>query len=363
VHFDPSGKGVGRLGADGQWQTWGGTYARIKPIAKLELADGVRFLAFTPDQSQAIVGTLTATIHAWDLQLGKVTKAHCSEGIADGALSADGKTLATIGFSGDVALWSLQPLKVVATLKRREALKAGENEGTAIAVSADGTRLATGSWDGLITVWDVPNRKELLQLPKQELPVECLGFSPDGQRLVSTTGTWKDWKVPGAIRVWDVTSGKELATLPGPKGTIRTAAFSRDGKTLIAGGSQNELLRFVESEGGWQEQPAVSTAGDNAAAAFIGDGADTVFSATSFGTASVWTFQPRGRRECLSPLTATAKAVDAVAVTTDGSLLAMGTSGGEVLFFVTPGAAPSSSGFQLAKRNIPGRVAPYVAKP
>lgn len=352
IRFDPNGKQLGRLGADSKWHTWDGTPAKIKPVAKLELKDGVRFIAFPPDQTQAVIGTLTATVHLWDLQTGKVTKAHCAEGIADGALSSDGKTLATVGFSGDVALWSLKPLKVIATMKRPEPLQANENEGTAIAISADGSRLATGSWDGMITLWDLPNRKVLQKLPKQELPIEALRFSPDGTQLASCTGNWKEWRTPGTIKIWNVSDEKEIAALPGTRMKIRRIAFSQDGNTLIAGGSQSEILRYEHLGVEWKERPYLPIGMDNSSITFVGAASNMILTASSNGQASLWDVQPRQRRDLLCQFPTPAKAIDAVAASPDGSLLALGTSGGDVQLFVTPGSTEATVGAQLSKRKL-----------
>ncbi len=345
--FNPDGLRLLRVGDDGSGQYWTGTLPKIKPLATLNLADGVRFIAFAPDQSTVLIGTLTATVHAWDLKTGKIAQGHLQEGIADGALSADGKTLATIGFSGDVALWTPQPLKVVATMKRPPDVKTAENEGTAIAISADGSRLATGSWDGTIALWDVAARKELARLPKQDLPITGLRFSPDGTLLASTTGSWKEWKKPGTIKLWQVESRMELASLPGPKTQMRRAVFSRDGKTLVAGGSSNELFFFnVEDR---KPMPGFFVIGDVAAVEFVGPSFDALAVGSAGGDVVLMRNSPRQLREYEGHRVPKPEPVGAIAVSPDGSVFVTGTSGGEIHVYGVLDAPTDS----LAKRPFP----------
>ncbi len=345
--FNPEGLRLMRIGEDRAGHYWNGTYPKLQPLAKLNLADGVRFITFTPDQSQILIGTLKATVHAWNLQTGAITRGHMSEGIADGALSGDGKTLATIGFSGDVQLWSLQPPKVVATMKRPADIKTAENEGTSIGISADGARLATGSWDGTIALWDVAGRKEIARLPKQELPITALRFSPEGTLLASTTGSWKEWQKPGTIKLWQVESRMELASLPGPKAQMRRGVFSRDGKMLAAGGSSNELLFFnVEDR---SQRPSFFVIGDVSAVEFIGPNADALAVGSAGGDVAQLRTNPRLLREGLGHRVPKPEPVGAIAVSPDGSVFVSGCSSGEIHVYSVLDAPPNS----LARRPFP----------
>jgi WD40 repeat protein len=211
-------------------------------------------------------------------------------------------------------------------------------------------------------VWDIPNRKELHRLPQQPLPVEGLRFSPDGKGLVSATGNWKEWQIPGVIKLWNVDTGKETATLPGPRSKMRRVAFSRDGSTLIAGGSQNEILRYELKDGAWSQSTSLTTFGDNAVVEFVGDGSTQIVSGTSDGGVTLWSTQSRVRRDGIGHRTPKPQPVTAVAVSRDGSLIATGSSAGDVHFYLTPGAPEASIGSQLAKRKIPGVATPIIEK-
>jgi WD40 repeat protein len=67
-----------------------------------------------------------------------------------------------------------------------------------VAFSPLGDRVATASWDGTIKLWDPANGAEMLTLRGCPNGVNCLAFSPDGRRIVSGG-------VDGSARVWDAT--------------------------------------------------------------------------------------------------------------------------------------------------------------
>src|SRR5258708_34241956 len=53
-------------------------------------------------------------------------------------------------------------------------------------------------------VWDASSGRELLTLKEGRVPVWCVAFSPDGQRIV--TGSFDD-----TVEVWEAASGEQVA--------------------------------------------------------------------------------------------------------------------------------------------------------
>src|SRR5262249_58319844 len=62
-------------------------------------------------------------------------------------------------------------------------------------------------------------------------PYEVLSarFSPDGRRVLTTTG-----RGDMTARIWDAASGKELLVLKAPR-AIQSAVFSPDGRLVLTG--------------------------------------------------------------------------------------------------------------------------------
>ena len=106
------------------------------------------------------------------------------------------------------------------------------------ATSWIGTRVLTKPWI------------EEKRLVGHSLSVRSVRFSPDGSLLVSTS-------FDGTARLWDVPRGKTLAILKAPRADFRDAAFSPDGKLVVTAGTDGKvtfwsvdngaLLRVIET--------------------------------------------------------------------------------------------------------------------
>jgi WD40 repeat protein len=86
-------------------------------------------------------------------------------------------------------------------------------------------------------LWDATG-KELLTLTGHAPGVECLAFSPDGQRFASGASLFRDINgktYPSEVKVWNVSTGKELLSWQIPSG-IFSLAFSPDGRRLFTPG-------------------------------------------------------------------------------------------------------------------------------
>jgi WD40 repeat protein/serine/threonine protein kinase len=95
-----------------------------------------------------------------------------------------------------------------------------------LAYSPDGQRLATACGKDTVKVWDVRSGKVLFSLPRQA-NVVCVGFSRDGRQLAAGMSD-------ATVSVWDIET-KHKHTLEGHKATVRKVAFSTDGQRLVSG--------------------------------------------------------------------------------------------------------------------------------
>jgi WD40 repeat protein len=121
-----------------------------------------------------------------------------------------------------------------------------------VAYSPDGRRLVTTSGHDL-TLWDALTGQELLFLPGRFEDGQTTGvaFSPDGKRLVGGGGTHQVWRTVdgkpekvearGVVRIRDAATGKELLTLAPQRAIVWGVAFSPDGRRVATAGDSGEV--------------------------------------------------------------------------------------------------------------------------
>jgi WD40 repeat protein len=98
-----------------------------------------------------------------------------------------------------------------------------------------GNRLASGSWDSTIKMWDVASGDIVFDLVHHSGVVRSVAFSPDGSILASA-GPDK------TIRLWDPHSGRLLRELTGHTGPVGCLAFSPNGAILASSEDKRILL-------------------------------------------------------------------------------------------------------------------------
>jgi WD40 repeat protein len=174
----------------------------------------------------------------WDVtDLSRPRRLSQFEGGQPMTLSPDGRTVATIAYSGPVERGRpRRPVKMT-TLSDGDGSKLEE-----LAFSPDGQILATARYDKIF-LWDMasPARPRLLRTlgapvtyPAGDGPIpfsqQDLAFSPGGSILASATGT-------DQVTLWNVTDpahAYRMATLGGAGDLIQAFAFYSRGNLLAA---------------------------------------------------------------------------------------------------------------------------------
>ena len=212
--------------------------------------------------------------------------------LSAGAVSPDGKTLVLGGWPHYLAVWDLtDPAKPVF----RKELSGHAGGLRSVSYRADGKQLVTADEAGVVKVWDADTLEVLVSFQASAVRVNRAKFTPDGASVVTCAGRWEK-AAPGEIRVWDAKTGKETGRFPDQTREVWDVVFLENGKKMVT---------------------AQGTTGGNEA------------------TVKLWDF---AGKQVLSAIPAgAAPAPRSLAVSADGSHLAVGSSQGPVRVFETAG--------------------------
>jgi WD40 repeat protein len=285
------------------WDADGKPAGEIAPLTTPQaggLQNSSRF-AFSRDHRYVVTGTenykregkLQAVVFeiATGKPAGRVEVLH--NGNVRGALSDDGKVLATFGdyyppkqtdeerartadLKRTVELWD------VATGKELSKVRIDEKQWVAnVAFLPGGKEVVVASTDGSLTVWDVAAGKEVRRLAGRRGTGALLAVSPDGKTVAA--GSLYD----STVQTWDAVAGRRLGVYESPLRSPRELVFTADGRLLLAG-MYGQLSAFVwDVLAGKSLTPEVGHQQGISALAFTPDGKG-VISASHDATLRFW---------------------------------------------------------------------------
>jgi WD40 repeat protein len=269
----PTGDRLATGNKDGEVQVWDlKTGARL--LAFREHTGWIHQLCFGPDGEQLASAGADETVRVWDVRADRevrVLKLSASDQILNTVtFTPDGSRVAASGTSG-ARIWDARSGREL--LAVRQATRG-------VVFDPDATRFAAGLSGPGAMVWDARTGHPLVAL-KSKVWVEPLGFTTDGERIVSVDGNgaiglWDSKTgsptnsaslgggVPvlspdrshlaiaskgGGVEVWDVATLKRLRAVPGKydaltPNTDSPLAYSPDGSRLAAVGHDRRLRLF-----------------------------------------------------------------------------------------------------------------------
>jgi WD40 repeat protein len=237
-----------------------------------------RALAFSADGKRLAAAGADKVLRLYDVATGKELRqfrGHTAE-VNSVALSADGKTLASGGTSGDATarLWDADtgnPLRPLHSPNRGGLV-------SAVAFTPDGKSLLVAG-DGEPTLFAVATGKEIRQYKGHRNAVPAAAFSPDGKYLATAGGDSR-------IRVFDAATGEQLHALNWAQDSALCLAISEDSSTLAVGGRGN-TARLWDLKTGKERDAGRGHWGGIGFLAFTPDGR-SVLTAGWDGTVRVW---------------------------------------------------------------------------
>jgi len=244
--FSLDGKRIISGSADGTAKLW--DVSADREATKLMVHQGPLdsiSVAFSPD-AKRMVSNVDGMVKVWNVDAGvELMTLHGSvagyQRRGSVVFSPDGRLIGASIPGGTIKVWD------AGTSARVVTLRAAGQQVWDLAFSPDNKRLAganvpSGRYQtkGVVKIWDVSNGNEIMVLPLGELMPMSVAFSADGKYIASglyvvPSRQGGSVKEGGAVKVWDASSGTEVMTMTRQDGPVLCVAFSPDGKLITSG--------------------------------------------------------------------------------------------------------------------------------
>lgn len=330
VAFSPDGNYLASSGEANSiilWQVGALVSDTVEPV--LTLCCHNSFIVefnFSPDSTRLATSSDDRTAKVWEVATGQelLTLYGHTAPVDSIAFSADGNLIATGGGDGTTRVWEAP----VGATGAREVLSIPSQSVSAyFSPLDDGASLVTASEGGLITVFDIRPSHELLTFSGHTDWVWGLAFSPDGDRLATSSfdGTAHVWQLPSDPSAADEAASQQPLTLTGHADWVNAITFSPDGRRLVTGSNDatakvwdaatgDELFTFT----GHTYTPDGFPYNGVGHAAFSPDG-KSVATSGGDGMVQIWEAETG---QVLSVFTAHTRVVTGLAFNADGTRLA-----------------------------------------
>ena len=222
----------------------------------------VNSLSCSPDGRRIASGARDGTVRVWDVQSGEELLLLLSDSywVEIVIYSPDGRRIVSGSSDGTVRIWDAHSGQGLAgSVTASSPTFSGQGSGfllgqvntvNCMSYSPDGQRIASASDDGTIRNWDAQSGALLavVRAGKYLGHMLSLGFSPDGRRIVSGSEC-------GAVRIWDAQSGKQLALLRGHQQSVTAVSYSPDGRRIVTA-SDDGTIRIWDAQR-WKAMPVL----------------------------------------------------------------------------------------------------------
>jgi hypothetical protein len=255
AELSPDGKTFVAGTADGTVRLW--YLVSGSPVqTAIHQPAAVNAARFSPDSQLVLVATADGVVRALHAQTAEPAceRTHLGGEPEDARFSGDGQELAVRMEEGEVLTFRFshrsmpQPSQPFARLENTNFSGVAERLAplhsgiiTFIDRSPNGTRFATACTDKAVRLWDAATLRLTAEPLMHDAVVNCVRFSSDGTRVVTSTAQ------PTKLRVWDALTGLPLCDWIASEEAVSDVRFSADGGWILA--SAGWKWPFYISEG------------------------------------------------------------------------------------------------------------------
>ena len=284
VTFSPDGRRVvSASGETGQiWDAETGlpvgkplNHAVVVDGKRLDQADVVDCIVFSPDGRRVATGSWDKTARIWDAETGNPMGEPLihSSWVQTVAFSPDGRHIATACHDASARIWDVETGQPVGEpMKHSEIVRW-------VAFSPDGRRVATVCDDRAARIWDAESCQPVCEPMKHAGRVMNFVFSPDG-RTVATASE------DSSAQIWDAHTGLPIGDRMKHASLVYRIVFSPDGRR-VATASSDRTARIWDAGTGLPVSEPLKHAGEVRDVAFSPDGRSIV-TACADANARIW---------------------------------------------------------------------------
>ena len=235
--FSPDGKQLATLANQGGTHEQAAGVAQLlnptngETRARIDHRGWVTAVAFSPDGRWLATASWDYTVAMSEVATGhEVYRLQHEAPVLSLAFSLDGTRLATATRDGLVHLWATALATPVVTLRHDGAVQA-------VAFSPDGRTLATASDDKTARLWNSATGEEIGRFPHPSQVMQ-VAYDPQGRWLATVHGDRQSWRATARgeeakMRLWDVASGQLHLMLDHGDHAVREVVFTPDGTRVV----------------------------------------------------------------------------------------------------------------------------------
>lgn len=224
LQFSSDGNSLLSASSDQTARIWNVHESTSLSIGKTE--GRIHRASFTPNEKHILTAHSKPSNCAilWESSTGKEVQRFGThdDGVADAAVSSDGRYVVTSSFDKTIRLWEAN------TGREVQRFQGHQDAAIRLQFIPGRNQFVSAGRDGTVMLWNLDSEKPIRQFEGQRAGTMGIAISQDGKSLFSSSEA-------GLVHQWEVATGKHLLSFAGPAGAIRDLILTPDGRYLIGG--------------------------------------------------------------------------------------------------------------------------------